>query len=199
MLETIFRYFDIPQLLYLMGSDPISFLIYHFMLGIWGTWWWNATGLDEICPKEAWSQAGLGWIGWDVMSFNLEASFFVQTDGEKMHDVIFLDLFLQGSNQATPKMVSVFGSCEAEEKKKIIEIGIIQPLTGEIELHFRQVTTQIWDTEMLYNPIIVRTNLPTFREFGPIFDTGSGKSAECLNCSSTFHGYIAVKLKAILL
>ena len=97
----------------------------------------------------------------------------------------------------TPKMVSVFGSCEAEEKKKIIEIGIIQPLTGEIELHFRQVTTQIWDTEMLYNPIIVRTNLPTFREFGPIFD--SGKSAECWNCSSTFHGYIDVKLKAILL
>lgn len=47
--------------------------------------------------------------------------------------------------------------------------------------------------------MIVLTNLLTFREFGPIFD--SGKSAECLNlnCSSTFHGYIAVKLKAILL
>lgn len=92
-----------------------------------------------------------------------------------------------------PKIVTVFGSCEAEEKKKIIEIGIIQPLTGEVKLHFRQVTTQIWDTEMPYNPIIVRANLPTFREFGPIFD--GGKSAECLNCSSTFHGYIAVKLK----
>ena len=121
MLETIFRYFDIPQLLYLMGSDPISFLTYHFMLGIWGTWWWNATGLDEICPKEAWSQAGLGWIGWDVMSFNLEASFFVQTDGEKMHDVIFLDLFLQGSNLQHPKWCRFLGVVRLRKRKKSLK------------------------------------------------------------------------------
>lgn len=43
----------------------------------------------------------------------------------------FSGLVSLGLESKTPKIVAVFGSCEAEEKKKIIKIGIVQPLTGK--------------------------------------------------------------------
>ena len=48
-------------------------------------------------------------VGCDVVQPGCDtehvATFFVLTDGEKVHDVIFLDLFLQGSNLNTQHCV----------------------------------------------------------------------------------------------
>lgn len=52
---------------------------------------------------------GMDRVGCDVVQPGCDtehvATFFVQTDGEKVHDVIFLDLFLQGSNLNTQHCV----------------------------------------------------------------------------------------------
>ena len=65
-------------------------------------------------------------VGCDVVQPGCDtehvATFFVQTDGEKMHDVIFLDLFLQGSNlNIYPKSSQFLGVVRLRKRKKSLK------------------------------------------------------------------------------